>query len=165
MRRREVIALLASAAAATLPLSARAQQGERVRRIGALMTLAADDAVAQARNAAFLQGLEKSGWTVGRNLQIEYRWAAGNADDQRKHAAELVALAPDVILATGSAAAGPLLRATRTVPIVFVHVPDPVGAGFVDSLARPSGNATGFTSFEYGTAGNGWRCSRKSRQA
>ena len=109
--------------------------------------------VAQARNAAFLQGLQQSGWTVGRNLRIEYRWAAGSADDTRKYAAELVALAPDVILAAGSGAATPLLQATRGVPIVFAHVPDPVGAGLVNSLARPGGNVTGFTSFEYGMGG------------
>ena len=124
-----------------------------MRRVGALMTLAADGAVAQARNAAFLQGLQQSGWTVGRNLRIEYRWAAGGADDTRKYAAELVALAPDVILAAGSGAATPLLQATRSVPIVFAHVPDPVGAGLVNSLARPGGNVTGFTSFEYGMGG------------
>ena len=117
------------------------------------MTLTPDDAVAQVRNAAFLQGLQQSGWTVGRNVRIDYRWAGGNADDIRKYAAELAALAPDVILATGSAAAGPLLQVTRTVPIVFAHVPDPVGAGFVDSLARPGGNATGFTNWEYGMGG------------
>ena len=153
MRRREFIAGLAGAAA-TWPLAAQAQQeGDRIRRVGALMTLAADGAVAQARNAAFLQGLQQSGWTVGRNLRIEYRWAAGSADDTRKYAAELVALAPDVILATGSAATAPLLQATRSVPIVFAHVPDPVGAGLVNSLARPGGNVTGFTSFEYGMGG------------
>ena len=117
------------------------------------MTLAADDPEAQARIAAFLQGLQQLGWTDGRNVRIEYRWGAGDADDIRKYAAELVALAPDVILAAGSAAVAPLLQATRTVPIVFVHVADPVGAGFVDSLARPGGNATGFTSFEYGISG------------
>ena len=115
--------------------------------------LAADDPEGQARNAAFLQGLQQLGWTDGRNLRIEYRWAAGNADDTRKYAAELVALAPDVILASGSGAAAPLLQATRSVPIVFAHVADPVGAGFVDSLARPGGNVTGFTQFEYGISG------------
>ena len=116
-----------------------------MRRIGVLMTTAADDPEGQARLAAFLQGLQQLGWIDGRNVRIDTRWAAGNADDTRKYAAELVALAPDVILATGSQSVGPLLQATRTVPIVFVHVPDPVGAGFVDSLARPGGNATGFT--------------------
>jgi putative ABC transport system substrate-binding protein len=108
--------------------------------------------MAQARNGAFLQGLQQSGWTIGRNVQVETRWAAGDADRLRRYAVELVALAPDVILATGNAGVVPLLQATRTVPIVFVIVPDPVGAGFVDSLARPGGNATGFISFEYGTS-------------
>ena len=152
MKRRAFIAALGAAASSvSWPLAARAQEREPMRRIGALMTLAADDAVAQARNAAFLQGLERSGWTVGRNLRIEYRWAAGNADDQRKHAAELVALAPDVILASGGSVVGPLLQETRTVPLVFTQTPDPVAAGFVTSLARPGGNATGFTQVEYGT--------------
>jgi putative tryptophan/tyrosine transport system substrate-binding protein len=121
-----------------------------MRRVGALMPYTADDPQVQERNAAFLQGLQELGWTVGQNLKIDYRWSAGNEDDARKYAAELVALAPDVILASGSAAVGPLRRATRTVPIVFVFVPDPVGAGFVDSLARPGGNITGFTIFDYG---------------
>ena len=143
MKRREFITLLGGAAA--WPLAARAQQAERMRRIGVLMTTAADDPEGQARLAAFVQGLQQLGWTDGRNVRIDTRWAAGNADDIRKYAAELVALAPDVILAPGSATVAPLLQATRTVPIVFVHVPDPVGAGFVDSLARPGGNATGFT--------------------
>jgi ABC-type uncharacterized transport system substrate-binding protein len=149
MRRREFITLLGGAAAAW-PLAGGAQQADRVRRIGVLMNLAADDPEGQGRLAAFLQGLQQLGWTAGRNLQIDTRWAAGDADHIRKHAAELVALAPDVILSTGTAVAGPLLQATRTVPIVFVQVVDPVGAGYVDSLARPSGNATGFTTFEYG---------------
>jgi ABC-type uncharacterized transport system substrate-binding protein len=148
MRRREFIALLAGAAAAW-PLVASAQQ-ERMRRIGVLHNFAADDPLGQARNGVFLQGLQQAGWTIGRNVQIETRWAAGDADRLRTYAAELVALAPDVILGTGNAGAAPLLQVTRTVPIVFVIVPDPVGAGFVDSLARPGGNATGFTSFEYG---------------
>ena len=147
MRRREVITLLGAAAA--WPLTARAQQGERVRRIGVLNTLAADDAVAQARHGAFLQGLQQSGWTIGRIVQVDARWAAADADRLRRYAAELVAVAPDVILASGNAGVAPLLQATRTVPIVFVIVPDPVGAGFVDSLARPGGNATGFIAFEY----------------
>src|SRR5262249_5482957 len=149
MNRREFITLLGGAAAAW-PLAARAQQADRVRRIGVLANSAADDPLGQARHGAFLQGLQQAGWTIGRNAQIETRWAAGDADRLRAYAAELVALAPDVILATGNAGAAPLLQATRTVPIVFVIVPDPVGAGFVDSLARPGGNATGFTSFEYG---------------
>ena len=149
MRRRQFITLLGGAAAAW-PVAARAQQGERMRRIGVLNTLAADDAMAQARNGAFLQGLQQAGWTIGRNVQVEIRWAGGDANRLRTYAAELVALAPNVILTTGNAGTAPLLQATRTVPIVFVIIPDPVGAGFVDSLARPGGNATGFTSFEYG---------------
>jgi putative ABC transport system substrate-binding protein len=149
MKRREFISLLGGAAAAW-PLAARAQQSKRMRRVGALMPYAANDPQAQTRNAAFLQGLQQLGWTVGANVQIDYRWAAGNEDDTRKYAAELVALAPDVIFVAGSAAVGPLHRATRTVPIVFAVVPDPVGAGFVDNLARPGGNITGFTPYEYG---------------
>jgi putative tryptophan/tyrosine transport system substrate-binding protein len=149
MNRREFISLLAGAAAAW-PLSARAQQGERMRRVGVLMNQAADDVDGQARNGAFLQGLGELGWSVGRNVQIDYRWAGGDADRIRKYAAELVALAPDVIVATGSFGVGPLLQATRGIPIVFTLVPDPVGAGFVDNLARPGSNATGFTSYEYG---------------
>jgi putative ABC transport system substrate-binding protein len=114
------------------------------------MPYTANDPQAQNRNAAFLQGLQQLGWTIGQNVQIDYRWSEGKEDDTRKYAAELVALAPDVIFTSGSAAIGPLRRATRTVPIVFVLVPDPVGAGFVDSLARPGGNITGFTQFDYG---------------
>jgi putative ABC transport system substrate-binding protein len=117
------------------------------------MPYAASDGQAQARNAAFLQGLQQLGWTVGRNIQIDYRWSAGSADDTRKSATELVALAPEVILTTGSAGMGPLLQATRTIPIVFVNVPDPVGTGYVASLARPGGNATGFLLFEYRISG------------
>jgi putative ABC transport system substrate-binding protein len=147
VKRREFITLLGGAAA--WPIAARAQQRGRIRRIGVLMPLAAADPVAQARNAAFLQGLQQLGWTVGQNVQIEYRWSGGNDELTRRYAAELAALAPEVILATGSASVAPLLQATRTVPIVFAIVPDPVGAGFVDSLARPGGNATGFTSFDY----------------
>ncbi len=149
MKRREFITLLGGAAAAW-PLAADAQQKERVRRVAALMPYTANDPQAQNRNAAFLQGLQQLGWTVGQNVQIDYRWSEGSEDDTRKYAAELVGLAPDVIFTSGSAALGPLRRATRTVPIVFVLVPDPVGAGFVDSLARPGGNITGFTQFEYG---------------
>ena len=126
------------------PLGARAQKGEHMRRIGMLATNAADDPDAQARAAAFVQALQQFGWTEGRNVRIDSRWAAGNAADTRKYASELAALAPDVILATGSSALAPLLQATKTVPVVFVIVPDPVGAGFVNSLARPGGNATGF---------------------
>jgi putative tryptophan/tyrosine transport system substrate-binding protein len=152
VERREFITLLGSAAAAW-PFAARAQQGERMRRIGVLMTFPADDPEAQARVGALLQGLQQLGWTIGRNLRIEVRWTGGNAEDIRRHAAELAALAPEVIVANGSAGVGPLLQATRTVPIVFAIVPDPVGAGFVDSLARPGGNATGFMLFEYGIGG------------
>jgi len=147
--RREFIMLLGGATA-MWPLAARAQQSKRLRRVGVLMPYAANDPQVQTRNAAFLQGLQQLGWTVGNNVQIDYRWSAGNEDDTRKYAAELVALAPDVIFASGSAAVGPLRRATRTVPIVFAATPDPVGAGFVESLARPGGNITGFTPYEYG---------------
>ena len=145
MIRREFITLLGGAAA--WPLRARAQQSERMRRIGVLNLQAADDAMAQARHGAFLQGLQQAGWTIGRNVWIDTRWAT-NAADIRRHAAELAALAPDVILATG-ATVGAMLQATRTVPIVFTIVADPVAAGFVDSLAQPGGNATGFMIFEY----------------
>jgi len=149
--RRKFIALIGGAAA--WPLAARAQQGEPMRRIGALMSTAADDPEGQARIAAFQHGLQQFGWTIGRNVRIDSRWPVGDSGRTRRYAAELVALAPDVILATGSAAAAPLLQATRTVPVVFVIVPDPVGAGFVNSLARPGGNATGFIQFEYGISG------------
>jgi len=148
VRRRGFITLLGAVAA--WPLAARAQQGERVRRIGVLTPFAADDPETQARVAAFVQGLQQLGWTDGRNLRIDIRWGAGDAERIRHYAAELVALAPDVILAAGGATVGPLFDATRTVPIVFTLTPDPVGAGFVDSLARPGGNVTGFTNFEYG---------------
>jgi putative tryptophan/tyrosine transport system substrate-binding protein len=150
MRRREFITLLGGAA--TWPLSARAQQRE-MRRIGVLMSLAADDPEGQARLAAFLQGLQEFGWAVGRNVRIEYRWAGGDANRNRTSAAELAALAPDVILASGGSVAELLVQVTRTVPVVFTQVIDPVGAGLVDSLARPGGNATGFTVFEYGISG------------
>ena len=151
MRRRAFISLLGGAAAAW-PLAARAQQGERMRRIGVLVPQDQDSPVAQARIAALLQELQRLGWT-GRNVRIDIRWAGAEVENIRKHAAELAALAPDVILANGSVVVTPLLQATRTVPIVFVVVPDPVGAGFVDSLARPGGNATGFVQFEYGLSG------------
>jgi len=151
MRRRAFITLLGGAAA--WPLAARAQQGERLRRIGVLQSLAADDAEGQARLAAFAQGLQQSGWIIGRNVRIDTRWAAGDAERIRRYAAELVALTPDVILVVGAPATGSLLQATGAVPIVFVNVPDPVGAGFVETLARPGGNATGFMNFEYGISG------------
>jgi putative tryptophan/tyrosine transport system substrate-binding protein len=149
MLRREFLGVM-SGAAVTWPLAARAQQNERVRRIGVLMGQAADDQQGQARSTAFVQTLQSLGWVDGRNAQIDVRWGAGNSEEIRRHASELVALRPDVIIASGSATVGPLLQATSAVPIVFVVVPDPVGAGFVDSLARPGGNATGFTIFEYG---------------
>jgi putative ABC transport system substrate-binding protein len=151
MNRREFITLLGGATA--WPLAARAQQPEPMRRIGVLHTPAVDDPDGQARNAAFLQELHQFGWTDGRNVRIDTRWSAGDVDRIRKHVAEFVAFLPDVIVASGSATVGPLLQATRTVPIVFVNVPDPVGAGYVDSLARPGGNATGFILFEYGISG------------
>jgi putative ABC transport system substrate-binding protein len=151
MRRRAFITLLGGAA--IWPLTARAQQGERMRRIGMLLPAAADNADFQAWVGAFLQALALLGWTIGRNVRIETRWAGVNADDTRRHAAELVALAPDVILASGSGPVAALLQATRTVPIVFPVVIDPVGAGFVDSLARPGGNATGFMTTEYSMGG------------
>jgi putative ABC transport system substrate-binding protein len=151
MRRREFITLLSGAAA--WPLAARAQQPERVRRIGVLMNLASDDAEGQARLAAFHQALQQLGWSDGRNVRIDYRWAAGDAGRFRTYAEELLALGPDVILASATPSVQALQQATRTVPIVFAIVADPVGAGFVDSLARPGGNVTGFTPFEYGMSG------------
>jgi len=151
MRRREFITLLGGAAA--WPLQARAQQGERMRRLAVLMGTGADDAIGQARLAAFLQGLGQLDWMVGRNVRIDVRWTAADADHTRGYAAELVALAPDVILASTGSVVGPLRRLTRTVPIVFTETADPVGAGFVETLARPGGNVTGFLSFEYGLSG------------
>jgi len=150
--RREFITLV-GAEAASWPLAARAQQPERMRRIGVLMTTVADDPESLARVGAFLQGLQELGWTDGRNVRIEYRWGAGNAERIRKSAVELVASAPDVILANGTSAMGPLQQVTRTLPIVFVNVSDPVSSGFVASLARPGGNATGFSSMEYSFGG------------
>jgi ABC-type uncharacterized transport system substrate-binding protein len=149
VNRREVITLIGGAAVAW-PLTARAQQGERARRVGVLMSVAADDAEGQARLMAFGQGLAQLGWTVGRNVRFDIRWTAGKADDTRQYVTELVALAPDAILAAGGSVVGPLLQVTGTVPIVFTQVVDPVGAGFVESLGRPGGNATGFINFEYG---------------
>jgi putative ABC transport system substrate-binding protein len=153
MKRREFITLLGGAAAAW-PFSARAQQVERVRRIGVAMSTAEDDAESKARIAAFLQGLQQLGWADGHNVRIDTRWwGASDADANRRYAAELVALAPDVILASGGSVMGALLQATRTVPIVFTLTVDPVGAGYVASLVRPGGNATGFTSYEYSLSG------------
>src|SRR5688572_8797292 len=147
MRRREFIGLVGGTAA--WPLAARAQQGERMRRIGVLSALPADDPEWQARMAAFHQGLQELGWIVGRNLRIEHRVGPGDGEFLRRRAAELVALAPDAIVVNGVSPLVPLLQTTREVPVVFVNVSDPVGAGFVASLARPGGNATGFTLFEY----------------
>jgi putative ABC transport system substrate-binding protein len=149
MRRRDFITLIGAAALPLSPRVARAQ-GERMRRVGLLHSQAAGDPESQARVIAFAQGLQQLGWTDGRNMRIDSRWSAGNAERTRQYATELVALAPDIILTSGAAAAGLLIQATRSVPIVFVLVADPVGAGFVDSLARPGGNATGFTAVEYG---------------
>jgi len=150
--RRKVIAALGGAVLAW-PLAARAQQADRVRRVGVLVNRVADDPEEQARLAAFLQGLQKLGWSDGRNVRIDYRFAGADADRSRRYAMELVALAPDVILATGSLSVAALLQTTRTVPIVFANVIDPVGAGYVARLARPGGNATGFTLFEYSLSG------------
>jgi putative ABC transport system substrate-binding protein len=152
MKRREFITLLGGSAAAW-PLATRAQQPERMRRIGVLLPATADDPIFQDRVGAFLQGLQQSGWSIGRNVRIDTRWATANAAEIRRHAAELAALAPDVILAHGSSTVGPLLQATRTVPVVFPVAVDPVAAGFVSSLARPGGNATGFMNFEYSLSG------------
>jgi putative tryptophan/tyrosine transport system substrate-binding protein len=151
MRRREFIAGVGSAAA--WPVAVRAQPGDRVRRIGVLLNRESDDPEAQARNAAFLQGLQELGWTVGRNVRIDYRWGGGNADRHRGLAAELVALAPDVILAATGAVVGALQQVSRSVPIVFVGVIDPVGGGWVESLARPGGNATGFAAYDFSLGG------------
>jgi putative ABC transport system substrate-binding protein len=151
LRRRDFIALFGGAVA--WPAMAGAQQAERMRLIGVLLPATGDEAEVQARIAAFHQGLQQSGWTIGRNVRIDTRWATTDAAEIRKHAAELAALAPDVILAHAATTVGPLLQATRTVPIVFPAVVDPVGAGFVDSLARPGGNATGFMNYEYSLSG------------
>jgi len=152
IKRREFISLLGGAAA-TWPLAARAQQPERMRRIGVLMNVEADEPVGQPRIAAFVEGLQQLGWTDGRNVRIDTRWPGGDPDRVRKYAAELVGLAPNVILASASPSVAALQRVTRSVPIVFANVIDPVGAGFVASLARPGGNTTGFSSFEYSISG------------
>jgi putative ABC transport system substrate-binding protein len=152
LRRREFISLL-SGAAAGWPLAAHAQQPERMRRIGVLMNLAADDPQGQARLAGFQQTLQQLGWNDGRNVGIDIRWHENDADRARRYAHELVALAPDIFLADASVSVAALQHVTRTLPIVFANVADPVGAGFVDSLSRPSGNATGFMVFEYGFSG------------
>ena len=152
MKRRDFITLLSGAAAAW-PFAAHAQQAERMRRIGVLIAQAKDDPEGQVRIAAFLQQLRQLGWVEGHNLRIDYRWGGGDVDRIRRDAAELAAIAPDVILAAGGQVVAPLVGATHTVPIVFTQTPDPVGAGFVASLARPGGNVTGFTNFEYGVSG------------
>ena len=152
MKRREFIGLLGGAAAVR-PLAARAKQPGRMRRIGVLLNITADDPESQGRLAAFAQGLQSLGWVIGQNVRIDYRWGGGSVDAMRKHAEELVALAPDVILAQSTSAVAPLLQSTHAVPIVFTIVADPVGAGYVQSLAHPGGNATGFTGFEYAFAG------------
>jgi putative ABC transport system substrate-binding protein len=152
MRRRAFITLLGGAAAAW-PLAARGQQGDRMRRVGVLIPGASDDPVFQARLAAFLEGLQQLGWVDGRNVRIDTRLGAGDADLLRKHAAELVALGPDVVMAYSSNAVPPLLQLTRAVPIVFAVVADPVGAGYVESLARPGANVTGFTGYEFALSG------------
>ena len=154
MQRREFVTLVGGMAASVLqPVDTRAQPRERMRRLAMLGAAAADDTEQQVRTAAFMQGLAQLGWTVGRNLRIDFRWAAGDTERIRKHAAELVALAPDVILAHGGSAVAPLQQVTRTVPIVFAGVTDPVGGGFVESMARPGTNATGFIVLEYGVSG------------
>jgi ABC-type uncharacterized transport system substrate-binding protein len=154
MRRRNFITLLGGGAAAAWPLAARGQPRERMRRIGVLMSLAEDDPEGQPRITAFAQGMRELGWAVSRNLQIDYRWAAGDPDRLRKYAAELIALAPDVVLAAaGTPVVVALQQATAAVPIVFVGVADPIGAGLVERLARPGGNATGFTVYEYSMSG------------
>ena len=152
MKRREFITLIGGTAVAW-PLAARAQQPDRVRRVGVLMNLAANDPQSSALTAAFVGGLRERGWTLGGNLQIEFRWGAGDGNLYRKYAAELVALAPDVLLAVGGTTVGALQQATRAIPIVFVQVTDPVNRGLVASLARPGGNTTGFTQYEFSLAG------------
>jgi len=152
VKRRQFITLLGGAVA-SWPLAARAQQPERVRRIGVLTSSSMQDLATQARFAALQQGLQQLGWTDGHNLRIDYRWAAGDADNLHRYAGELVKLGPDVIVANGSAAVALLLQATRAVPIVFTDVPDPIGAGFVDGMAKPGHNVTGFMLFEYGMSG------------
>jgi putative ABC transport system substrate-binding protein len=152
MRRREFIAFIGGAAAAW-PLAARAQQGERMRRIGVLMSASPDDPYQTTYLSAFMQGLQERGWTIGRNVRIDPRWGAGNTDLFRKYATELVALAPDVILATAGSIVGALEKESDTVPIVFVTTIDPVGGGWIESLARPGTNATGFAAYEFSIGG------------
>ena len=162
MKRREFVTLLAGAVILARPLAARAQ-AERVRRVGLLGGTSASNVEGQKRQAAFLTGLKQLGWIDGTNVRIDVRWGGSNPADISRRAAELVALAPDVLVAIGSTSLQALLQYTRTVPIVFAIVPDPVGAGFVASLSKPGGNATGFMMFEYSLAGNGSSCSKRSR--
>jgi putative tryptophan/tyrosine transport system substrate-binding protein len=164
LQRRDFIALLGSGAAAARPFAARAQQAERMRRIGVLMPLAADDPQSQRRLTAFVQGLQQLGWTDGRNAQIDVRWAAGDPDRFRRYAAELVSLAPDVILGVAVSTMVALREATRTVPIVFVQVTDPVGAGFVASLSRPAATPPASACSNSALARSGWSCSSRSRR-
>jgi putative ABC transport system substrate-binding protein len=164
MQRREFITLIGSAAAAW-PVAARAQQPEQMRLIGVLMNTTADDPEGQARIAAFQQGLQQLGWVAGRNVRIEYRWGAGNANLYRRYAPELVALAPDVLLAAGGTAAGALQQVIpTTVPIIFIEASDPVSRGLVASMAQPGGNTTGFVLYEFSMVGSGWSCSNRLRQ-
>ena len=151
-KRREFITLISSTAA-TWPFAVRAQQVERVRRIGVLLAATSDDLQYQSRLKAFGQRLAQLGWTEGHNLRIDVRWGGGHAELTRQYAAELAALAPDIILASGNATVTPLLQATRTIPVVFAVVADPVGSGYAQTLSRPGGNATGFMQFEYGLTG------------
>ena len=154
MRRREFVGLVGGAAAfAVWPRSIRAEQPERVRQIGALINLGADHPESPARIAAFSQGLAEHGWTIGRNVRVDYRWGGGDLELFRRYAAELIALKPDVILAAGTQSVAALQQATRALPIVFTNVSDPVGAGFVESLSRPGGNITGFMLFEFSLSG------------
>jgi putative tryptophan/tyrosine transport system substrate-binding protein len=160
MRRREFITLLSSVPAAW-PLVAYAQQSQQMRHIGILMNRAASDPEGQARVVAFKQGMQQLGWSEGRNIELDPRWGEDDINVEQKYAAELIALAPDLIFASGTLSVAALQRLSPTVPIVFVGVTDPLGAGFVDSLARPGGNATGFMIYEYSLSGNGSNCSRK----
>ena len=161
IRRRKFLATLCGAAA--WPRAVRAQ-ADRVRRVGVLYALDAGDAEAEARNRVLEQSLRPLGWTVGQDLKIDYSMAGGGADRIRQYAVELAALAPDVIMPIGSYTIAPVQQAAPTIPIVMVNVADPVGAGFVQSLARPGSNTTGFTNFEYSLGGNGWNCSSRSRR-
>jgi putative ABC transport system substrate-binding protein len=164
MQRRDFITLLGGAAA-TWPLAVRAQQGERMRRIGVLMSTAVDDPQDPVRLAAFAQGLQELGWTIGRNLRIDYRWGASSPDNTRKYAAELATFAPDVMLTSGSVALAAVQQTNHTIPVVFVNVVDPISGGFVESLARPAATPPVFSYSNTQPAGNGLSCSNRSRRA